>query len=227
MRTRHLVMACFALALGCSSDVDTVDGGGGSGTTSASATVGVTSGPTTSTTVATTAAVTSSSTGGGNTCEQGCAHLAKCGLDVCGQVGIDCQDPNTECPMGCVLDASCADLTEAIINMAPPPALAACLGACQGGTGGGGGGMQGCGQCAFGADCFQGCFNDPDCQAWGQCAAGCSDPQCYADCNAMNPAAADSYGPIYACVCAACSSECGAQMDPCNQGMGTGGAGGS
>ena len=87
--------------------------------------------------------------------------------------------------------------------------------------------MQGgnCGQCIFQANCADGCMNDPACQQWGQCALNCNTPDCYADCNAQHPDAAAQYEAIYACSCTSCETDCGATMDPCNQGA-TGAGGG-
>jgi hypothetical protein len=223
---RHLGfawLAGIAIVVACDSNVETVDGSGGAGTTSASSTSVTKSA---SSSVASTSAP-SSTTGGGNTCEQACQHAATCGFDVCAQFMLDCNNPLAECPAACILDASCGDLL-AIAMGSIPPVLGACLFECQQGTGGGGtgGGGQGCGQCAFGADCFDPCFNSQNCMAWGQCALGCGDPGCYADCNAMHPEAVAEYTQIYACMCTSCQAECATEVDPCNQG-GTGGAGGS
>jgi hypothetical protein len=217
----------LGLAIGCSSDVDTVDGTGGAGgasstasttvATNASTTVGSTSGSTTT-------AQSSSSTGGGNVCEQGCAHIVKCtGFDLCA-MGVDCQNPQFDCPMTCVNDASCADLL-ALAGGSAPPELQACIAACQGGQGGGGGGGD-CQGCVFQNDCVNPCLNDQAClQGWGQCAQGCADPACFDACDAMFPETAPVYGQVYACACNACDVECGATMDPCDSG--SGGAGGN
>ncbi len=228
MRTAGLVSLGVLVAIGCSSDVDTVDGtggAGGAGVTSAVVTTGASNSVTTgASTTAGSTAVSSSSTGGGNTCEQGCAHIASCGFDACAMGGVDCSSPQYECPMGCVLDASCADLL-ASLQGNPPPPLAACLMTCQGGQGGGGtgGGEQGCQECIFQSDCATPCISDNAClNGWGACAQGCSDPACFDACDAMHPESATIYAQVYACSCMACDTACGAVMDPCNQGAGGG-----
>lgn len=216
----------LALAIGCSSDVDTVDGTGGAGgaSTTASTTVATNVSSSVSSTSASTTVQSSSSTGGGNICEQGCAHIVKCtGFDLCA-MGVDCQNPQFDCPMACVNDASCDDLI-ALAGGNAPPQLQACLAVCQGGQGGGGGGGS-CQSCLFQNDCANPCFNDQAClQGWGQCAQGCTDPACFDACDAMFPQTEPVYSQVYACACMACDTECGATMDPCN--AGTGGAGGN
>ncbi|MBL9023374.1 MAG: hypothetical protein JNL21_14335 [Myxococcales bacterium] len=220
----------LGLAIGCSSEVDTVDGTGGSGgSTTVGGTTTVTTGSVSTsvgtTTVSTTSSVSSSSTGGGNNCEQGCAHILECtGFDACA-MGVDCQNPMFDCPMSCINDASCADII-ASTGGTPPPALQACLSACQGGQGGGGqggGAPNDCQGCVFQNDCVNPCFNDQDCiQGWGQCAQGCTDPACFAACDAMFPQTAPIFDQIYDCACMGCSSECETTMDPCNAGAGGG-----
>lgn len=137
-------------------------------------------------------------------------------------MGVDCQNPMFDCPMSCIKDASCADII-ASTGGTPPPALAACLNACQGGQGGGGGGGD-CQTCVFQNDCVSPCLNDNEClQGWGACAQGCTDPGCFAACDAMFPQTAPIFEQVYACACAGCEAACGATMDPCNAGLGGGG----
>jgi hypothetical protein len=224
MRPSTVVFVGFAVALGCSSDVDTVDGTGGAGagttaTNAVSSTANVTVSTSASSTTSGSAQSTASSTssGGGNICEQGCAHILKCtGFDACA-MGVDCMNPMFDCPMGCVNDASCEDII-ASAGGNPPPALAACLQGCQGqGGGGGGGGGGDCQGCVFQNDCASPCINDNECiQGWGPCAQNCTDPACFNACDAMFPESAMVYQQVYDCACMACDTECGATMDPCN-----------
>ncbi len=54
------------------------------------------------------------------------------------------------------------------------------------------------------------CFDDAGCSAYYDCIVGCSTNACVTACAAGNPAGADKYNLIYACVCdTACVAECG------------------
>jgi hypothetical protein len=235
MSTKAWVSLTFALGLGgatllsagasgCGSDVSIEDdGAGGTGGQSSSNVTTSSSGTTSSTTSATT---TSTSTGPGVGCEDACAYAAECGLDVCGFANIDCSAGNFDCPADCINGATCAEILGLL--QGGSPALQACLQGCQGGSGAGGGSQQACGSCLQQNDCLPtGCQQNPTCQAWGACAINCNTPQCYADCNAANPNAAQFFEPLYACACTSCdgASACGGTMDPCNQGGGMGGMG--
>lgn len=229
MRSFTLSSLGVLVAIGCNSDVDVVDGSGGSGAAVSTA-VGPTAGQTSSnvTTAASTAqgttAPASSSTGTGDVCEDGCAHVAMCGFDLCAMAGVDCSNPQFDCPMQCVLGATCEELI-ALVSMNPPPQLAACLEACQGGMGGGGegGAPPDCQGCIFQNDCATPCITDNQCiQGWGQCAQSCTDPACFDACDAMFPQSAAIYAQVYDCACTACEPQCGAAMAPCDTGAGGG-----
>lgn len=231
MKLAHPGSAFLLVVLfGCSSDVQTLGGGdtgagsqggqnvGAGNTNGGSTNIGAMGqgGAGNNTTV---------STGGGGgalpgtPCEQLCSTIQMCFGQDCAALGVNCGDPQVDCPATCLQGATCADLA-AIVQGNVPPQYAGCLAMCQGGTGGGGtgGGAQGnCQQCAFGNNCLDGCFQDQACQAWAQCAMNCQDPACFSACNAANPDAAMSYTGIYSCMCTNCDMACGASVDPCNQ----------
>lgn len=231
MNLQHAASLTLVVALlGCGSDVQT-QGGGGSGT-GAGDTGGVSSNGGSSNVGANGTGATGTGGSGNNTtvssgggipqtaCEQLCGNVTTCFGADCSQLGVDCTNPQFDCPAECLKDASCADLG-AIAQGNVPPAYAPCLQMCQGGGmggGGTGGGAQGgCQQCAFSANCLNSCFGDSACMAWAQCAQNCQDPACFSMCNAANPNAAMQYGAVYSCMCTSCEMECAAQVDPCNQ----------
>lgn len=156
----------------------------------------------------------------GTPCEQVCSNVETCFGVSCETAGLDCNNPQFDCPAECLQNASCDELV-ATFNQNPPPEIAACIGECQGGEGGAGGGppQQGCVQCLFQNQCLQPCMNQPGCQGWAPCAQNCQDPSCFADCNAQFPEAEPFFSQIYECACANCEG-CDAPMDPCNQGAG-------
>lgn len=161
-------------------------------------------------------------------CEQVCINVETCFGVNCAMAGLDCSNPQADCPAACLQDASCDELI-AVFNQNPSPEIAACLAGCQGGEGGAGGGPpQNCVPCLFQNQCLQPCMNQPGCQGWAPCAQGCQDPSCFQACNAQFPEAEPFYSQIYQCACDNCEG-CEAQMDPCNQGAGgsagTGGGG--
>lgn len=219
-----LGLTATAALVACGDTVITPAGTGGQGGAGGAQTTTVAT--TTTTTATTTTTTTSTSTGPMTLCDQACQHASDCGVDVCSFAMIDCANPQTDCPAQCLLDANCLQILS-LLTQNPDPALIGCITGCQGGAGGGGPGGS-CQGCAF-QSCgmvLQSC-GTPECQAWQQCAQGCSDPQCFADCNAQNPGASTYYGDVYDCLCTSCETDCAMTADPCNQVIpGTGGAGG-
>ena len=218
MRTAgKIIITGFFLAVGCSSEVDTVDGTGGNGGGTTAQTTSQTVGTTVAATTTSNTVASSTSSLMGTPCEQGCQHIENCTGFTCAQAGVNCSDPGADCLGACVVAASCADIIAAAQGN-PPPALAACLQGCQGGQGGGGGGAQGCAQCVFDNGCADPCINDQTCiGGWGQCAQNCQDAQCFSDCNQQHPESSAIYTQVYACACTNCDMQCAANMDPCNQ----------
>lgn len=220
-----LCLAASAAIAACSGDTVVNNNGNGSGGQGGEGTTTTTSGTTTTTTSGTT---TTTTTGPGNTCEQGCAHAAECGLDICSLANIDCTNPQFDCPAQCLLDATCAQIATIPSGNNMDPALQGCLFLCQGGGQGGGGPGQECQNCVVQscASVLQSCSTQ-DCQDWGQCALNCADSQCLTDCNNQFPTAEPYYTQVYGCLCASCDMAC-ATLDPCSQpGGGTGGGGGA
>lgn len=219
-----LVLGWSAACGGDAATAPTSAGTGGSATGGQSAggnPATTTSGPTTGGNSAggngTGGTPTSGAGGFGNSCEEACAKVDMCAgfAGACGLIGVDCNDPNAECPAACVNAADCAALTS-LIGQNPDPTLSACLDMCdlgQGGAGGaggsGGGGSQiACGICT-GQNCSgaaQACQGVAACQAYAQCAANCSNPTCEQDCLANNPSAEST--ALSTCVCDNCSNQC-------------------
>lgn len=228
MRIATFLKTCFVLGafLGCDSEVTPADGGGGSGTggtpsQGGSPIVSGGGGAGGSGGAPTTNAGGSGGAAPENACEQVCQNVEECFNVGCGQAGVDCEDPQFDCPAECLKDAPCSELAAYAQGGALQPETEACLADCDTGEGGGGGGSpQACGQCMVQGGCLQPCMNEPLCQGWGQCAFSCSTPDCYADCNAQFPEAEPFFSQIYSCGCDSCPG-CEATMDPCNQ---TGGA---
>ncbi|WP_434043725.1 MULTISPECIES: hypothetical protein [Sorangium] len=230
-RTSSLVFV-FCVAAGaalsaCSGETtENPGGGGGSGGDGGAGTTSSTTAATTTTSAATTAAATTSSGAGGDgggpgsdtVCVQACEKAEECTVPVCNTITFDCADPAAECSAQCVLDASCEQI-QSISSDAVDPELAGCLSACQG-TEGGGSGVE-CLSCAGQNGCLSACARDGSCLLWLGCARTCmeSDPQpeCFSDCNAQYPGAAEMAEAVYACACTDCSESCGAVADPCNQ----------
>jgi len=185
-------------------------GAGGAGTGATGAGAGSTGGS------ATGGAGTGAGNTGGfaNTCEEACAYATTCGADLCGLLSIDCADPQAECPADCLLAAEC----DAIVGTAagnPDPVLVGCAQACGGGGGGvGGGGASDCQTCAV-SNCLPANCNSMPCQTWLQCAANCSDPDCFTACDAANPGASNEQATFYACTCADCTADCAGITPPC------------
>lgn len=220
----------LGIAVACGSDVIEEDGKGGTSSTTATV-ASVTTGPGPSTNVSaasTTKSVqASATTGAGDACMQACDHAAMCGVPACQLLNPDCSMMQGQCLADCINDADCTQI-QSLLTGNMDPVLSACLSGCQGGQGGGGGGgnIFACGQCANGAGCIDGCGADPACADWGMCALQCSTPQCFADCNAMFPAAEAGYRAVYTCACNSCESDCSGVMNPCDQPMGQGQGGG-
>lgn len=221
------LIGSLCLALGasmgaCSDDVvDNNPAGGGQGGTGGGTTTTITTTSTTSTTS------TDTSSGVPTICDDACQYAAHCGLDVCGSQELDCAKTEDECAAQCIHDATCAQILT-LPTQNPDLPLSACVFGCQDG----GPGTPGyCGVCLSSSGCLdpiQNC-NDPDCQAWGQCALGCvqNDPQptCIDACDAQHPAAAPAYTMVDDCACMYC--DCESMMGACSQNGGTGGAGGA
>ncbi|MFO0546894.1 MAG: hypothetical protein U0271_00835 [Polyangiaceae bacterium] len=220
----------LVLVLGCGSEViapgdggssnnggqPSVGGSGGAGASSAGGFGGALVGGSPNTT-------TVGGSGGGlpgTPCEQLCQKIEGCGFPGCAQAGIDCNNPQTDCPATCLQDATCADLV-AVVQGNPPPEIATCLQGCQGGG-------QTCQQCIQNS-CVQAatpCFQDNSCQGWLGCVQNCQTSQCFFDCDAQFAGSAPLYDPIYACACQNCGMECAMGLEPCSHGStGTGGAG--
>jgi hypothetical protein len=189
-------------------------------------------------------------------CDEVCAKVEnECNQgDLCGQYGLDCGNPQYECPSSCAAGADCNEiqlLLEAVGTkdwqalQKLSPATQSCLMGCWNNTGTGSTGTwtgtgtktgtgsgdpKACGQCAYQSCPISGCGQDQACKSWRQCTLNCGNqsPACFTACNDKFPGAASKYDPFYACMCTSCDSECGATMDPCNQGGpgGMGGAGG-
>lgn len=186
-------------------------GEGGADVATASATTGTTGGGGTGGVASTTStgpdpATTSTSTGvDPDACQKACDKLEnQCGQqNACqGANTLDCSSPLAQCVAKCVNESPC-DQTQA------------CFDQCDTTN------VQGCLECT-GNQCQQqavACITNPACQAWFQCAQQCGgggDPKCYEACDQANPGAKAQYEAIYACQCANCPTECGPEIDPCN-----------
>jgi hypothetical protein len=192
-----------------------------------SASVG--SGPNTSSSIASSSVAASSSTGVVNACDDACNKASMCGLDFCGQFGINCANPpmQAQCPLSCIATASCGDIAKlAMQNFATP--LGACILGCQGmgqgGVGAGGVGSTGsgpppqsCQQCTLqqcGAPIFQ-CNakkGNGSCSQWLQCAQNCGgDSMCLFGCDNQFPNAENDFGKVYECLCNKCDASCSSE----------------
>jgi hypothetical protein len=146
-----------------------------------------------------------------NACEQACAKVDMCSgfPGGCGLLGVDCNDPQADCPASCINAADCDAITS-LIGQNPDPTLSGCLDACDlggGGAGGGGGGgsqIQ-CGICTF-QNCQGTCMGVQACTDYVQCAANCSDPTCEQQCLTDNPSPEST--AMSQCVCNNCSADC-------------------
>ncbi len=164
----------------------------------------------------------SSSTGVIDSCNNACDKAMMCGLDFCGQFGINCGNvpPQSQCGLDCISNGSCGDIAKlAMQNFATP--LGACFLGCQG-MGPGGVGSTGsgppppmaCQQCTFqqcGGPIFQcNAKKGPgSCSHWLQCAQGCNhDSMCLFGCDAQFPNAAPEYDAVYSCLCSSCDAQC-------------------
>ena len=211
-------VACAATAVACGSDVTQIPNnaaGGSSAQSTASSTQG-------------SASVTaSSSSSGGGLCDQACAKLEdQCGYgEICQQIPfLDCNDPESECPAQCVLDAECQAIIS-YVSGTPDPEFAGCIDECLGEGGGSG---QSCPICVA-TNCqaeVQACQSNPQCQPLIGCVLGCEDEQCIKQCAAEYPTAETD--AIFACGCEPdnCAAACGAACDRGGAG-GAGGAGGT
>ncbi|WP_437621508.1 hypothetical protein [Sorangium sp. So ce1151] len=219
-------MAAGAALSACSGETtENPGGGGGSGGDGGAGTMSSTTTATTTSAAATSAATTSSGAGGdggsagnGTVCDQACDKAEECTVPVCNTLTFDCADPAAECSAQCVLDASCGQI-QSLSSDAVDPELAGCLSECQG-TEGGGSGVE-CLSCAGQNGCLTACALNNTCRPWLDCARACMEsdpqPQCFSDCNARYPGAAEMAEAVYACACTDCSQSCGAVADPCNQ----------
>ncbi|WP_438016432.1 hypothetical protein WMF18_37310 [Sorangium sp. So ce315] len=218
-------VAAGAALSACSGETtENPGGGGGSGGDGGAGTTSSTT-STTSTSAATTSAATTSSgaggdggsAGNGTVCDQACDKAEECTVPVCNILNFDCTDPAAECSAQCVLDASCEQI-QSITSDAVDPELAGCLSECQG-TEGGGSGVQ-CLSCAGQNGCLTACALNNTCRPWLECARVCMEsdpqPQCFSDCDAAHPDAAELAEAVYSCTCTDCSESCGAVVDPCN-----------
>ena len=224
MRTYLKALACvlpltLALTAACEDSIttnpapnDTATSTSGSGGNGGDSTTTTTSAGGTTTTSASGGAGTGGGFGGGNACEQACNYIENtCGFSgACAQVGLDCNNPQSECPGQCILAATCAQIIS-LASQNPDPTLAGCLQSCQGGTGGmgqGGGNQMSCGQCAQ-ANCnmyFAPCQQDSICQGYFQCVTQCQTPQCEQACLANNNSTASVN--LSTCICGNCGSNC-------------------
>ena len=181
----------------------------------------------------------SSSTGVVDSCNNACDKAQMCGLDFCGQFGINCANPpmQAQCGLDCISNGSCGDIAKlAMQNFATP--LGACLLGCQG-VGPGSGGAVGstgsgpppmaCQQCSLqqcGGPIFQcNAKKGPgSCSHWLQCAQGCGqDSMCLFGCDAQFPNAATEYKAVYSCLCNSCDAQCAGE-DACGH-VGAGSSG--
>ncbi len=226
-------------------------GAGGTGGHTSTTTMGtsaVTASSTASGTTVATAAATSSTTGtagtgatgaGGSDTDAGSA--LRSGVRARGVVRLrrllDVQPqlrdhpPNYDCLLECLDGVPCSQFGIG--------ALTGCQAMCAGDSGpppfdGGGfdaGPGAACAQCLAGS-CQQqafACGSDMTaggCFGWLQCQGACYnaspiDPTCFDNCDAMFPNAATEYGPVYACACNSCGTQC-MSGDPCSH-LGDGG----
>jgi hypothetical protein len=145
-----------------------------------------------------------------------------CGLNFCGQFGINCTNPppQAECPLACIANGSCSDIAKlANQNFATP--LGACIIGCQGmGPGGAqasvgsGPPPAGCQQCTLqqcGGPIFA-CNSKKgpgSCSQWLQCAQNCGqDSMCLFGCDGQFPNAKAQYDGVYSCLCTKCDASC-------------------
>ena len=186
----------------------------------------VSSGPMSSavSSVASTGVAASSSTGVVDSCNNACDKAQMCGLDFCGQFGINCANvpPQGQCGLDCISNGSCGDIAKlAMQNFATP--LGGCLLGCQGmgpgavasvGSTGSGPPPMACQQCTFqqcGGPLFQcNAKKGPgSCSHWLQCAQGCNhDSMCLFGCDAQFPNAQPQYDAVYSCLCNSCDAQC-------------------
>ena len=179
----------------------------------------------------------SSSSGGTNACQDACDKATTCGLDICSQFNVNCQNPvpQARCPLNCIANGSCGDIAKlAMQNFATP--LGFCILSCQGmgpGSSGVGPGSSGVGPGSSGVGASSGSGNPMACQQctvqqcgsallacglkmgpgscsqWLQCAQGCGqDSQCLFGCDSQFPNAAAQYGGVYSCLCNKCDAQC-------------------
>jgi hypothetical protein len=212
--------------------IASVSVGTGPGSVVASSSVGVGgAGPgsssVASSSVASTGVASSSATGVIDSCNTACDKAQTCGLDFCGQFGINCGNvpPQSQCGLDCISNGSCGDIAKlAMQNFATP--LGACFLGCQGmgpgaaasvGSTGSGPPPMACQQCTFqscGGPIFQcNAKKGPgSCSKWLQCAQGCGqDSMCLFGCDAQFPNAAPEYDAVYSCLCNSCDAQCPAE----------------
>jgi hypothetical protein len=183
----------------------------------------------------TTVGPSSSSGGPTSACENACDKSTSCGLDLCGQLNINCSAPlpgQVACPLNCVANASCGDIQKlAMQNFATP--LGFCILGCQGGMGPGsssvGPGSSGvgpgssssgippvavcqqctiqqCGNAVFACNAKKG---PGSCSQWLQCAQSCgTDSMCLFGCDSQFPNAKPQYDAVYQCLCDKCDASC-------------------
>jgi len=174
----------------------------------------------------------SSSTGMPNACEDACDKASMCGLNFCGQLGINCNNPlpQAQCPLACIAAGSCGDIAKlAMQNFATP--LGFCILGCQGmgpgsssvGPGSSGSGpppvpcqqctLQQCGGPIFACNAKKG---PGSCSQWLQCAQGCGEnSMCLFGCDSQFPNAAGQYSGVYSCLCDKCDASCPSE-DACD-----------
>ncbi|KYF83195.1 hypothetical protein BE17_50945 [Sorangium cellulosum] len=191
-------------------------GSGGAGTTSSTTASSTTGASTSSTTTAATTSASSGSGGGGGSgseCDQACAKVEECGQLTCGDLGIECSDPNYECASQCILDTPCEQL-----NLSNSDLLV-CFSDCDGAAGNEG--AAECRSCAIENNCLTACAFNTTCQNWLGCAQACfqNDPQptCFDACDTEFSAAETQFDAVYTCACTSCEDTCESVADPCSQ----------
>ena len=150
----------------CGSDVESSGGAGGAGG----------AGDEVVSTTSQTVVSVSSSGGFVNTCEEACDKLDSCGATgYCDQLPfLDCDEPESECPAQCVLDAECAQLFAYVQGV--DNEFKACIDECDV--------EETCSLCTA-TNCtaeVQACANNPSCAPLINCVLACTDDIWVAEC---------------------------------------------
>lgn len=147
-------------------------------------------------------------------CMAGCEHLAECGFDACGTLGVDCSAGSAyeACLGACAVAQTCDSILSG-------DATTYCLDRCEGVVGyidGGWGTLPDAGPAPDAGDtcvaCAQrecptelsACLAVSACSALAICITSCSDSTCVDACAASHPDGASLIGPLFECADAAC-----------------------